>query len=269
MPPVLLRVYASCSLLLVSTGIIALEVKPKELLMLSDDGPPHMIAVSNGGIDIDITREVLSNIGYKVALDFMPLARGKNQVQLKYADLFVPTFYQQDTERLFYSNAIIEYRPMVLSLKKNQFSLNKLADADGKKILTFQGASGYFGEEFVKLSKGKNYRELADMSKFPELLLRERYEVVVLDYYIFYYFLKRYCHANSRNENELSDAIKAKALCSMQEIAEHDLIPAVSAHVGFNDMNIRDNFNQALKVYIRQGKAQQVIQKYLGTPSNF
>ncbi|WP_286265150.1 substrate-binding periplasmic protein [Thalassotalea atypica] len=251
--------------MLLSAELTATEVQTNELSMLSDDGPPHMIAASNSGIDIDITREILNSMGYKVTLDFMPLARGKSQVQLKYADLFLPTFYQQDSEQLFYSDAIIEYRPVILSLKKNQFSLNELSDADGKKILTFQGATGYFGEEFVKLSKGKGYRELADMSKFPELLLWGRYDLVVLDYYIFYYFLKRYCQSDSIDEDRHDEAQITKLRYCRQEIEEHNLLLAVSAHVGFNDAKLRNDFNKALERYKRAKIPQKVIKKYIGS----
>lgn len=228
----------------------------KELLMLTDDGPPHMIAASKSGIDIDITREVLQELGHSVNVSFAPLKRSMVQVSHKQADLFLPTFFQRDTTELFFSTPIIKYRPTVFSLKKHNFQFEKISDLAGKKLVTFQGATGYFGEEFVKMSQNKNYRELHDMSKFAEMLIKERCEVVVLDYYIFYYFLQEYF-------NEYP-----KERFVIREIETFELFPQVKAHVGFHDKNLRDQFNKQFELYKAQAKDQLVIEKYIGDVNN-
>ena len=64
--------------------------------------PPHMIAASNSGIDIDIATQVLKSIGYETKFIYAPLRRAKVQVQLGEADLTVPTFHTQDTKGFFY-----------------------------------------------------------------------------------------------------------------------------------------------------------------------
>ena len=86
---------------------LSLSLKANELLMLTDDGPPHMIASSSSGIDVDIAREVLEEMGYIVKLGFAPLNRTMLQVTNKQADLFLPTFSQNDTDKLFISAPII------------------------------------------------------------------------------------------------------------------------------------------------------------------
>ncbi len=228
----------------------------KELLMLSDDAPPHMIAASNSGIDIDITREVLQGLGYNVNYAVAPLARSMREVQQKKADLFLPTFFQEDTDTLFVSNAIIRYRPTVFSLTEHGYQLANLSDLKGKRIATFQGATGYFGDEFKKIAQQSNYRELHDMSILPQLLLKKRCDIVVLDYYIFYYFLRQY---QSENPEEKSLSTRVNAF---------DLIPSVKAYVGFNNEKLRDNFNQQLTSYIEQGKDQLIVEKYIGKRQN-
>jgi ABC-type amino acid transport substrate-binding protein len=220
--------------------------------MLTDDGPPHMIKASNNGIDVDIAREVLQEIGYRVKLDYAPLKRSMYQVAQKKANLFLPTFFQDDTSELFISASIIKYRPMVFSLKKSNFLFKNISDLKGERIATFQGATGYFGEEFMKISKYKNYRELHDMSKFPEMLIKGRTDVVVLDYYIFYYFLQKY----------LKDSPTDKFL--INEIAEFSLFPEVKAYVGFHDQKLRNDFNNQLHIYKSQNKDNKVIEKYIG-----
>lgn len=234
-----------CSTL--STSLVA-----KELLMLTDDGPPHMIAASNSGIDVDIVREVLQQMGHTVKLDFAPLKRTKRQVENKKADLFLPTFFQKDTDKLFFSLPIISYRPTAFSLKKNHLSFDTISDLVGFRLVTFQGAAGYFGDEFLKVSKFKHYYELHDMSKFPEMLIKARCDVVVLDYYIFYYYLQEYL----KRSNSLDFTVK--------KIDTFQLFSEVKAHVGFHDKKLRNEFNKQFLLYQSQAKDKAVIHKYLG-----
>jgi len=224
-------------------------VSKTSLLLLSDDGPPHMIKVTKSGIDIDITREVIESMGEILKIEFSPLKRNQYQVMNKQADMFVPTFYQQDTKQLFISDPIIQYRPTVFSLKDKQLNFTKLADIKNKKVITFQGALGYFGAEFIKMSKQNDYREIHDMSKLPEMLMARRVDVIVLDYYIFYYFLKQ------------SGSIK---LGVTSAVNEHKLIPEVNAHVGFNSEALRNKFNKYLKTYIHAKRDIAVINNYIG-----
>ncbi len=233
--------------------LLSSPLEAKELLMLTDDGPPHMIAVSNSGIDVDITREVLEEMGYTVKLDFAPLSRTMLQVSNKQADLFLPTFFQNDTDKLFISAPIINYHPIAFSLENNKFQFERISDLAGKNVVTFQGAAGYFGEEFIKISKLEGYFELHDMSKFPEMLVKGRCDVVVLDYYIFYYYLQEYFKKNPTKSHK------------MKEIDEFLLFPLAKAHVGFNDQKLRNEFNKQLQRYKNQGKDKAVINKYINS----
>jgi len=232
---------------------LSLSLKANELLMLTDDGPPHMIASSSSGIDVDIAREVLEEMGYIVKLGFAPLNRTMLQVTNKQADLFLPTFSQNDTDKLFISAPIINYRPIAFSLENNKFQFTKISDLAGKRLVTFQGAAGYFGEEFKKISKLNSYIELHDMSKFPEMLLKGRCDVVVLDYYIFYYYLQEYLRINP------TDPTRNK------EIDEFLLFSIVKAHVGFNNKKLRNRFNKQLQLYKNQEKDKAVINKYINS----
>jgi ABC-type amino acid transport substrate-binding protein len=211
-----------------------------------------MIAATKNGIDVDITREVLQELGYKVNIEFAPLKRSMRQVIEKKADLFLPSFFQNDSKEFFLSIPFIRYRPTAFSLKNHNFIFKKIEDLTGKQLITFQGATGYFGDEFVKISKLKSYRELHDMSKLPEMLIKKRCEVVVLDYYIFHYFLKEYLKLNP-NES-----------FAVQELEEFRIFPEVNAHVVFHDKRLRNKFNKQLKLYKKNKRHEAVITKYIG-----
>ena len=223
----------------------------KRFILATDDGPPHMIKETGGGIDIDIVKQVLKQIDHELDIIYVPLERAKLMVSEGKADIFVPTFFQPDNKNIYYSDPVISYKPMVFSLKGNNISYNSISDLKGLSIITFQGASGYFGEEFAKLSTKSDYQELHDMSKFPELLLKERYDVVILDFYIFYYFLKKQLEKN-------------KERYAYKEISSFALIPEVKAYAGFNDKLLRDKFNQQLAIFKKAESDKKIVEYYIG-----
>ncbi len=252
-----LKLFTAITLILLLFG----QANSRDLLVFSSDAPPHMIAANNSGIDIDIVKIILTEMGHKVSIEFSPLKRAMEQVKKKEADIFLPTFFQQDSSNIFFSNAFIKYRPMIFSLKKNHLSIANFADLKKLRVLSFQGATGYFGEEFYQATRQADYTELHDMSKFPELLLMERYDTVVLDYYIFYYFLKMYQEQSELNGKPLFPFVDNYSSL----IKRHDLIAEVDAYVGFNDELLRDQFNTRLKQFIEHKRDKEIIEKYIGT----
>ena len=236
----------------------------RELVIFSSDAPPHMIAANNSGIDIDIVKTILTEMGHNISIEFSPLKRAMEQVKKKEADVFLPTFFQEDSDNIFISNTFIQYRPMIFSLKKSRLAINSFTDLKGLRIVSFQGATGYFGEAFHQATKQANYTELHDMSKFPGMLLMERYDAIVLDYYIFYYFLKMHQEQSELAGNSLFPLVDNYSSL----IKRHDLIPEVNAYVGFHDKTLRDNFNVKLKAFIEANRQNKIIEKYIGTISS-
>lgn len=227
--------------------MISGEQTNREVLILTDDGPPHMIKQTDGGIDLDITREVLQSIGHSVAVFYTPLSRAKKSVEGKLADVSVPTFYQQDSDNFYLSNPVVHYRPTLFSMSAKAIDMKNITKLKGLRLMTFQGAKGYFNQDFLNLTMNNKYREMHDMSVLPELLYKDRTDLVVLDYYIFYYF------ALERIDN-----------FSPQLFSHQPLMAEVPAYAGFNSKQLRDEFNKALAIYLREGKDKAVIRKYLG-----
>lgn len=217
------------------------------LVLYSDDGPPHMIKATNSGIDIDIARAVLNEMGYQVKIRYSSLARGKLNVEKGAADAVTPTFFEKDRDGFYVSDATVTYKPTVFTLKKNNLRIHKITDLIGHDIMTFQGATGYFGPDFVHVSKNTPYNEHYKMNMFPKLLLEERYSVIVLDYYIFNYFYR--IHDKTRD---------------LSVFEAHSVIPPVKASVGFHDKELRNRFNIKLAKYLFDKRDIAVIEKYIG-----
>ncbi len=218
----------------------------KPMLTLStEDGPPHMIQASNDGIDIDIVRSVLVELGYDVDVVYAPLERCKLSVKQGLFDLTVPTFVTSDSDGFYVSEPVINYRPTVFSKANTKFS--SLKDIQDLRVATFQGARGYLGPQFVSMSRKNRYVEYSNMSVLSSLLLKDRTDVVVLDYYIFYYYL--------REMNQFG---------RLHEIQENAIIPSVQAAVGFHSKSLRDQFNQAFDKFKKVGGVKKIERTYIG-----
>ncbi|MCH2056751.1 MAG: transporter substrate-binding domain-containing protein [Thalassotalea sp.] len=131
-------------------------------------------------IDLDIVQAVLFKLGYEVDFKFPRLARGNSSVKSHEYNTIAPIFMHQDEKDFYTSQPIVKYKPMVFSLKKNAFNPISLSDLKSASIATFQGAMGYFGSEFQKLAHHAIYQVIVDMGVLPELLVKERFEYIVL-----------------------------------------------------------------------------------------
>lgn len=219
----------------------------KVITIATSEGAPHIIDGVQKGIDLDITEFVVKQMGYKVDFVFMSLARAVKEVKAGRVDAVTPTFSQQDEERFFVSEPFIEYKPMVFSLSTRQKSPVSLSDLAGESIATFQGAPGYFGPEFVKLSRMEGYHEIHDMRLIPEMLVRERVSYAVLDQYIFYFYYR------------LNDKQRPISVFD-----QHQLIPPVKAGIAFHNKDLRDLFDKQLTTSLNSHIQSAIVERYLG-----
>lgn len=239
------------------TSASAQDVPPKQAILegqtiriVATDYPPHVIAAEERGMDLDILRGVLDEMGFTSTVRFVPTKRALSMVTQGDADVAVPVFFEKDRDGYYTSHAIIDYKPTVFTLKENHDEINGLSSLSNHRVVTFIGARGYFGTAFTNATdKAVSYNEINNVSAMPELLLMDRYSAAVLDAHIFYYFY--------RKENKNRD---------LSMFDTHDVFPKVEAAAGFNNQDLRDSFNQYLAKYRAAGKDKLVIEKYIGTP---
>jgi len=233
--------------LLTMLGINLSLASDKFITIASSEGPPHIIDGPSHGIDLDITEVVLNEMGYEVSFTFMSLARAIKEVKAGRVDAVTPTFNQENENRFFVSKPFINYKPMIFTLKESGKSPKRLADLSGESIVTFQGAPGYFGPEFVKLSRSSNYHEIFDMKLIPEMIMRKSVTFAVLDQYIFYYFYR------------INDKKRP-----IEIFNQYALIKPVKASVAFKNKTLRDKFDKQLEITLKSNIQQEIVERYLG-----
>lgn len=235
---------AFCILFLILSTSYA---QAKTIILGTSDGPPYMIKKSDSGIDIDIAKSVLERMGHKVEVKYYSLARAQKELENGNIDAMVPLFKSATKEGLYVSDPHVMYRPTAFSLKGKKLQINVLSDLSKYKLITFQGATGYFGPVFKKAAdKALQYKEYYDMTKLVKLLYRRHTDVVILDYNIFHYYLRD---------------IKFTKKYEMLKV--HEVFPRVPAVVGFNKKELRDQFNSELKSFYEDGSQKKIVEKYI------
>jgi len=225
--------------------LLSFAAQATTLVMGTSNGPPYTIQETNSGLDIDIPREALKRMGYDLNLRYASLARAQMEVQARRIDLMAPLSVG-GVDGVFMSEPYIYYRAMAFSLKASGLTLNSISDLQHYRVMTFQGAKGYFGERFVEaVDKAPLYSEIYKMSLLPRLLFAGRTDVVVLDYYIFQHF-----------SHLLEEQTK------LPKLTVHEIFPRVPVSVAFHNKALRDEFNRGLAAIKRDGTYAQILKKY-------
>ncbi|WP_419810205.1 substrate-binding periplasmic protein [Bacterioplanoides sp.] len=218
--------------------------KAKQTLILAtSEGPPYMIREPVGGLDIETVMSALEQQGYQVQVQFMSLHRAMAELQMKRVDVIVPSF-APNQEDLYTGDPHILYHPTLFSLKNNPVSLTSINDLKRYRLATFQGATGYFGPQFIAASQqAPDYYEHRDMSRLVDLLMNKRTDLVLLDRRIFHYFYQQ-----SEFQTEFDE--------------HHHIFSHVPAMPVFNNSDIRDDYNKGLNTIKSNGVYKAVIDKY-------
>lgn len=215
----------------------------KSLILATSEGPPYMIRDPLGGLDIETVVSSLEQQGYQVQVQFMSLHRAMAELQMKRVDVIVPSF-APNQEDLYTGDPHIFYHPTLFSLKNNPVSLTSINDLKRYRLATFQGATGYFGPQFIAASQqAPEYYEHRDMSRLIDLLINQRTDLVLLDRRIFHHFYQQAGFKKAVSEY-------------------HHIFNDVPAMPVFNNPAIRDDYNQGLKDIKKLGIYQQIMEKY-------
>jgi len=214
------------------------------LIMGTSDAPPYMIQATDSGLDVDIPRAALARLGYRLQVRYMSLARAEEELRSGRIDLMAPLFVG-DKPGIYSSEPHVMYRPTAFSLAQRAVKVTTLSDLGDYQVMTFQGATDYFGPAFVEASlRSPAYSEVYNMNNLARSLFAGRTDLVVLDYNIFYYQLRQL-------DKMPVDILRV-----------HEILPRVPAVVGFNRVALRDAFNGALRALRDDGSHAAILKRY-------
>ncbi len=215
--------------------------------------PPYVIQDSDSGIEIDILRAAFAIKGHTVKIRYLPNVRTLSFFEEGKLDGAINV--KKDSLLLgYYSDDVISFQNVAISLEDNNFSINNIIDLKDSKftVLAFQNASKFLGDEFAQVAtENKNYLEISDQSLHAVILLKKRVDVLISDKRVFLFHLR----------NALG---KAKLLPEEQrrKVKMHTIFPPTKYSFVFKLEKIRDDFNQGLKIIRENGTYDLIMDRY-------
>jgi len=208
--------------------------------------PPYIIKESNSGIELDIVREALTLRGYKISnIIYATNRRVKRLLINKVVDMAINV--QPNLEGIYYSDTIIEFKNVAITLKNKNITLKNIDELKGKKVLAFQNANKFLGPEFFNYaSKSLDYIEIINQIAQVNHLYKNRTDVAIADKYVFLYYKNIY---EKKNDKKF-------------EVDFFDILPSSPRRAGFLTKQIRDDFNAGLKQLKRSSLFDTLIKKY-------
>jgi len=145
------------------------------------------------------------------------------------------------------SDKVFRFRDVVVSKASSHYKIHKMSDLANKRIITFQGAKGFLGEEFSKTIKAQNYQEIAQQNWQAKVLFTDAADVSIGDMFTFLHSIKEMKKISARTS----------------DFVFHDLFPPQYSRMGFHDVKLCKAFNKALKKVKDSGRYEQIYEQYL------
>lgn len=212
------------------------------------DKPPYVIQQTNSGFEIELLENVFKRMGESVEFQYIDYGNGNGaRVFEKYElDVLVGVNDRMLPNSTLLSDIYIEYRNVVISLAENAFEIKQISDLSQYSIASFPLADKALGVDFSKaVNKSPLFLRMFEQDKQPEMLMRKRVDVLVIEKQIFNYYLQQ-----------------TKWKDSHDKITVHPLFPVNRFSVAFKDKDNLAPFNAALKAFLASSEYLTLQQKY-------
>ncbi len=206
---------------------------------------PYIISDTNTGIEYDIIASALEAVGHTLKPRYLPLARVKLMLFEKKVDGATP-LKPDLAQNICYSDSHIRYQNVAVALKDSGYAIKHVRDLAGMRILAFQNAPIYLGDEFGAVVKGsEHYREDPNQSRQVHALFGNYTDVIVLDKNIFYY----YFNLSKRRQD-------------FKSYTMYHIFPPSIYSVGFTDRKLCADFNKGLALIQRNKVYSDIVKRY-------
>jgi polar amino acid transport system substrate-binding protein len=233
-------------------GLCAVPAQAAQVSMaFGEKIPPFCFPETNSGIELEVIGEALAYRGHVLRPTYYPFAR--IPVAFRNRDVAAAmTDLGQDMTAAgaFYGNPAVVYDNVFISLKERRLQIQKPADLQGLRVLSFVGGAKRYPEWLGPVAKAGRYFEQNDQALQVLTLNYGRYDVVLSDRNIFKYFT-----AKVAREHALTPVATVQQ--SFVKVDPMDYRPV------FRERAIRDDFNAGLKYLKDSGRFEAIYRKYL------
>lgn len=220
------------------------------VIATSSSIPPYVITGQQRGIVVEMLQEALASKGYRIDFVYAPNRRVERLLEDKQVD-GVYNLAGDSLQGVFFSEPVVDYHNVAITLPDAPWTLNTLSDLEGLKVVVFQNAAKFLGYEFEQLMNSHHaFPEVSNQRSQVLMLFRGRADVIIMEQRIFEYFYKQL-----EEQGEVGGGYLI-----------HDLFPPAPRYAAFVDQQLRDDFNDGLARLRDSGRWQAIIDSYLGLP---
>jgi polar amino acid transport system substrate-binding protein len=197
--------------------------------------PPYVIQADDSGYELDLIRNVLKEMGKTATFIYTQFGHSTKMLDVKGVDAVITTNSKVFSDTTLLSDKYITYQNIAISLKRNNLEINEVSDLARFSVASFQKADKVLGKTFADaVSKSPSFLKIAEQSQQPQLLLKGRVDVLIMDINIFKYFI----HELNMNNNDIA-----------MLFTFHPIFPETHYRVAFKNKTYIPLFNNTLAKY--------------------
>ena len=209
---------------------------------------PFVFPRRNSGIEIEIVRTALQRMGHELVPVYVPAARLGHEFERKAVDAAATSLPEPGASG-FYSEPYIAYENVAVTLAARKFRLGQIGDLAGLRVVAFQRASQYLGDEYRRaVYQRPGYQEIGDHLAQNRLLYRGAADAIVIERHIFEY-QDRLLAAGKFSEKP-------------QQVTIHKLFTPIGYRMRFQDQTLRDAFDLEIAAITQLGIPEAIARKY-------
>jgi polar amino acid transport system substrate-binding protein len=205
------------------------------------------------GIEIDLIKLIMSNAGHTVKVVNIPKIRLLKSVKEKEVD-GAATVQDNNDEKLFFSDRYLDFQNMIISKTRHDIKLKAMGELKNYSFIIWQDGWRNLGPEFEADYRPdangvfpKNYNQAFNQLSQNKMFWADRVQLIIIDKTIF----------------EHNKSILSKEFDTSAPLTYHDLIKSKTSYsVAFNQVSLRDQFNEGLRKIRANGSYQKIIDNY-------
>jgi len=238
-------------ILFVTAAFSTMEVWAHDMPMLhmalSSTKPPYVFPETLSGLEYDLLKRILLEMGYQLKPQFVPNSRMHYLFENRQVDSIASV--RLAPEGLGYSSKpYIVYHNAAMSLTAKHLHIDKIEDLAHFTITSFQTARINLGSVYeATVARSPYYIEVSSQVIQNRLLYSHRVEVAVGDPMIFRY----------------ADQEAGSLVDAAQPVTTHLIFPPSPYVAVFQTAGLRDQFNIALRKIQASDFYKQLADKYL------
>lgn len=218
-------------------------------LAVSSSIPPYFIKKTNSGFQLDIIREALRINGHNIKkINYVSHKRLVALFKQGQVDAAInpPTHVSMG----FSSDPIVDMENYAIALKESNFNIRGVGDLIQKRVLAFQFAHAYLGQDIKNLAiTNPEYHEVQNQTAQILQLYSNRTDVILIDKRIFLYL-----HKKLEPQLHFQKSVEFFPIFSK---SNRNAVFAVSS--------LRDDFNNGLAKLRDSGRYNEILMEYQST----